>query len=239
MADAMDLQISPAIAKTAQYAAAATAARWPDEKLGYSKYPAIGVARTRDQMLNVGKLRYELFVERDGKDYGHADRERHVFLEPIDDLSLNFHASYHQRCLAAVRLTWAIDADIDQHLARIVDSSGLSDEDLPRTVLNSRLAIREEMRARLHLPELFRTVYRAGFLNGAKYCLLAARPSLSGLFHRFGFREQHKQIQDPTAGELVILRFELDDREHLRSTASPLLQVYDELISSNHGRSHA
>lgn len=236
MADTMDLQVAPATATAAQYAATAPATRWPHEELGYSKYPAIGVARTRNQMLNVGKLRYELFIERDGKGYGHADRERRVFLEPIDELSLNFHASYHQRCLAAVRLTWAIDAGIDQHLARIVDSSGLSDEDLPKTVLNSRLAIREEMRARLHLPELFRTVYRAGFLNGAKYCLLAARPSLSGLFHRFGFREQHQQIQDPTAGDLVILRLELGDRENLRSTASPLLQAYDELMSSNQER---
>jgi hypothetical protein len=203
--------------------------RWPGERKITYKYPAIGVADTGKCIEAIGRLRYELFVQRDGKQYECADHEAAVFLEPIDAVSLNFQATDHQRCLATVRMTWAQDALGDKHLSKAVANSGLSETDLPITVLNSRLALRPEMRAKLYLTELFRTVYRSGYLNGAKYCLVAARPSLSELYIRFGFRDTQKRYIDDIGGEMAITKLDLHDGEHLRRTRSPLLDVFEEL----------
>jgi hypothetical protein len=57
---------------------------------------------------------------RDGKAYAHADRARRCFLEPIDEVSLNFQARKGDRVLAAVRLTHAKDALGDPQMARLL-----------------------------------------------------------------------------------------------------------------------
>uniref|UniRef100_A0A9E7ZHT3 N-acyl amino acid synthase FeeM catalytic core domain-containing protein n=1 Tax=Bosea sp. NBC_00436 TaxID=2969620 RepID=A0A9E7ZHT3_9HYPH len=203
--------------------------RWPGERRVTYRYPAIGVADTKKCLEAIGRLRYELFVQRDGKKYECADHEAAIFLEPIDAVSLNFQATDHQRCLATVRMTWAQDALGDKHLSKAVTNSGLPDADLSITVLNSRLALRPEMRAKLYLTEMFRTVYRSGHMNGARYCLVAARPSLSELYIRFGFRDTQRRYLDEVGGEMAITKLDLHDGEHLRRIRSPLLDVFEEL----------
>lgn len=203
--------------------------RWPGERRIIYKYPAIGVANTKKCLEAIGRLRYDLFVQRDGKRYECADHEAAIFLEPIDAVSLNFQATDHQRCLATVRMTWAQDALGDKHLSEAVKNSGLPDADLSITVLNSRLALRPEMRAKLYLTEMFRTVYRSGHVNGARYCLVAARPSLSKLYIRFGFRDTQRRYVDEVGGEMAITKLDLHDGEHLRRIRSPLLDVFEDL----------
>jgi hypothetical protein len=80
---------------------------------------SIRLAETGEELLQIGRLRYALFVERDGKPYRHADPARRVFLEPIDDCSLNFFATIGNDCVAAVRLTRALDTPCDGQLSRL------------------------------------------------------------------------------------------------------------------------
>jgi hypothetical protein len=203
--------------------------RWPAEAFAPSADRSVAVAQTRREMLAIGRLRYELFVARDGKAYPHADHDARSFVEPVDCLSLNFWAHDGDDCLAAVRLTRAVDALGAAQISELIDRAGLSAAELRKTVVNSRMVVRDNLRARMRVTELFRLIYRAGLLSGATRCLIGVRPSLSPLYERFGFRPLPGSYRDRVAGEMIAMRLDALDREHLVRINSPYLKVHDEI----------
>ena len=205
------------------------ASHWGAEALRPSKFPSIGLAQSPKDLERLGRLRYELFVERDGKGYA-AVHASGSFLEKIDDLSLNLQATDHQRCLAAVRLTKGQDALTDRQLSAILLNCELARPPYSDCLVLSRLIVRPESRARFNIPDLFRRTYRIGLMQGAQYAFIATRPALISMFERFGFVQSGRWLLDPIAGELHILVLQLRDREHLRMVSSPLLVELDAFL---------
>jgi predicted GNAT family N-acyltransferase len=192
---------------------------------------SIAIAGTEQELQQIGRLRYELFVERDGKSYRDADKDQRLFLEPVDRCSLNFFGAIGNDCVVAVRSTRVQDAGGDQQLCRLVEQAALSADQTSTTVICSRLVVCDRIRARLLIPELFRHVYRAALASGMRHSILAARPSLIPIFERFGFLAVSPAYLDEIAGPMVIMQLDLLDRDHKARTGSPLLPDYDEFVS--------
>lgn len=207
--------------------------RWPKDIIDTTRYPALGIARTQRDMSEIGRLRYELFIGRDGKRYAHADHEARMFLEPIDHLSLNFIARLRGKCAVTVRATWASDAIVDPHLEQVVAHADL--EMLDRTIVNSRLAVEPSMTARGLIPVLFQSMFRGARMANARFCVAAARSSLIPLFERFGFYqlERRRPYFDEVAGWMSVLLLDLHDRDRLTKPGSPFFAVYDEFDPRN------
>ncbi|MET3614945.1 putative GNAT family N-acyltransferase [Rhizobium aquaticum] len=178
----------------------------------------------------IGRLRYELFIERDGKKYEHADHRNRLFLEPVDFVSLNFSVGTKDSRSLSVRMTHAHDARADTHLKLIPQHSGLSDEELAHTVVLSRLAVRDDIQSKMQIPNVIRTVYEAGLSLGAKNALLAARQQMLALFDRFGFIRTRECFEDAVAGSMHIMRLDMTDRENLIACRSPLLKTHDQFF---------
>jgi predicted GNAT family N-acyltransferase len=192
---------------------------------------SIAIATTDQELRQIGRLRYELFVERDGKSYRDADKDQRLFLEPVDRCSLNFFGTIEDECVVGVRSTRVEDAGGDQQLCRLVEQSALPVDQTLTTVICSRLVVCDRIRARLLIPELFRHVYRAALSSGMTHGILAARPSLIPIFERFGFRAASSAYLDEIAGPMVIMKLDLLDRDHMARSGSPLLPDYDEFVS--------
>jgi hypothetical protein len=188
----------------------------------------IAIAKTDHELSQIGRLRYELFIERDAKTYRSADSERRLFLEPVDSSSLNFFGMIDGCCLTAVRFTRAADAVCDVQLVNILERSDISANLLQTTAVNSRFVVREQVRARLLFPNMFRYVYRRALCMGITHSVLAARPSIVPIFTRFGFVACSAAFFDETAGPLVPMKLDCLNRTHLVETASPLLAEHDE-----------
>jgi len=201
---------------------------WTDEVVDDADIAPF-LVRDADQLAAVGQLRYRLFIERDGKPYPFADHLSRSFLEPIDEISLNFAVADGGACLAGVRLTRAVDAVGDPQLKAMLDHAGVVPADLPTIAVNSRMVVAETGRARILIPRLFRQIYRAGGIAGMKSCLACSRSSGTALFERFGF-VRVGAFHDAVAGDLVVLRLNATDAQHLQATSSPFLTVYKELF---------
>ncbi len=204
--------------------------RWPAEAFAPSADRSVAVAQTSEDLLAIGRLRYELFVARDGKAYAHADHDARSFIEPVDYLSLNFWAHDGDNCVAAVRLTRAVDALGAAHLADVVEHAGLTTDEVRETVIASRMVILDNLRARLRITPLVRRIYRAGLISGAKRSLIALRPEVEPLFARFGFVPWGKVYNDRVAGKMIVMVIERFNREHLVTVRSPLLKDHDEIL---------
>jgi len=195
----------------------------------------VKVATSASDLLLIGKLRYEYFIARDGKPYTHADHTARSLIEPVDRRSLNFYVEIDNKLVAAVRLSRSEDAVLDEQLSAAIAHSSLDKERLHSTVLNSRLVVREETRARLCVPELFRMVYRAGRLAGAQHCVAAARPSVIPLFQRFGFVVQPGSYACNVAGTMRVAVLDSLDHGRLVETRSPFLAEYEALAVQQKG----
>lgn len=212
--------------------------RWPEGIIDAARYPEMEIARTGAELEEVGRLRYELFIKRDGKRYAHADHNNKVFLEPIDKISLNFMARVQNKCSVAVRATWANDTVVDPHLEQVVAHADLDDETLDQTIVNSRLASHPSMAARSLIAPLFQSMFRVALLANGRFCMAATRSSLIPLFERFGFYqlEHRRPYFDEVAGWMSVLLLDLHDRERLKRANSPYLRVYDEFYPQDQGR---
>ena len=210
-------------------AAAEWLGRWPPSAI-HSEHDSISIARSERDLRDIGALRYELYVERDGKRYGGADHGARTFLEPIDAVSLNFQARIDGRLLAAVRGVRAEDAMHDPHLRLLL--AEIHVDDIDTAVVCSRFAVRSEHRARAMIKPMFQHVYRAGILSGGRDCILGARADLVGIFERFGFRQTRAHVVDPIANDIKILTMDMHDLSHMRRVNSPLIEISEMLLDT-------
>jgi predicted GNAT family N-acyltransferase len=186
-----------------------------DEERAVPEAFSVTISRTDRELMQIGRLRYELFIERDGKPYRGADKERRLFLEPVDKCSLNYFGTIGNDCVIAVRSTRAEHVKCDERLSRVVEKSELASDRIATTVVYSRFVVRERIRARLPIPALFRLAYQTALSSGMSHAILAARPSLVPIFERFGFVAEATAFLDEIAGPMVIMTLDLLDRGRL------------------------
>jgi hypothetical protein len=198
---------------------------WPPQVYFPAPQKWIEVVDDASSLAEIGQLRYALYVERDQKAYAAADHSNRSFLEPVDDVSLNFRAFQGGRTVAAMRLTRAFDALEDSQLARFIQASKV--DCLENTVVCSRMVVRPELGARILITSVVQHVYRIALHSGASHCVAGSRPNHSELFKKIGFR-QRGTCSDPVSGPMKILVVDLRDRCHLVSVKSPLVAVLDE-----------
>jgi predicted GNAT family N-acyltransferase len=203
--------------------------RWPDAGLP-PVHPAVSIATSEDDLDDIGRLRYELYIARDGKAYRNVDHAHRIFREPVDTVSLNYPARMGDELLAAVRLVRADDALVDPHLRLLVEAYQPTCTE--STVVCSRFAVRPEHRARALIKPLFIEVYRIGLLSGAQHCIVGTRDDLTAIFERFGFRRTDTEVNDPVASHIHVLDLDSHDLNHMRSVKSPLLPFAEAMIGT-------
>lgn len=212
--------------------------RWSEGRTYQCANPAITVAKTNSDLQQIGRLRYSLFIERDGKSYPEAHRGERCFIEPVDVDSLNFMASAEGGCIAACRVTKSDAALKDRYLSRIIQQSGLAPEALERAVVCSRFSIAPTWKAKRLSVALLKEGYRAIYRHGMQTILLASRPSLAPYYAKFGFHETGRRYVEGLAGELVVQQLRVHDRTNLESCGSVLLIDHDHL-QMNEGLEHS
>ncbi len=184
----------------------------------------VGLASCPEDLWDIARLRYALYITRDGKSY-EADHEARSFVEPADRLSLHFLVRRCGQVVAALRATRAADAAGDPFMARLLEFAALPRGATERTAVISRLVVENEMAAKVQLVNLFRACHRVGLAEGVANCVIGARPEMTPLFERFGFQLIGRDYLDPIAGPLRPLVIFLADAEHLAAVRSPLLPM--------------
>jgi hypothetical protein len=191
----------------------------------------IRIAATADEILDIGKLRYSLYVDRDRKLYEHADHRQLTLIEPVDTKSLNFYAGNRSGLRAAVRVSRAAHALNDPLLAPLM--TGVKAKNIGQTVVCSRFVVEPSLSARKTIVPLFQEIYRAGLRAGATKCLLSTRTGLVNIFGRFGFKETGTAFVDAVAGQLNVCELDMHDYEFLIAISSPLIDVANERFAAS------
>jgi hypothetical protein len=189
---------------------------------------SVRLAETLEERRAIARLRYSLYISRDGKAYTGVDHKLCTFWESVDDVSQNFFVSVDGCCLTAVRVTPAELAPRDFHLNLLLEHAGNIRTDV--SIVNSRLVVQRNLRARSWIVPLFLEVFRDGVASGARYCIVGTRDDLVPIFLRFGFKCIGDRYVDPVAGTLNAMCLDAHDIEHLLKINSPYVRAFPNAI---------
>lgn len=176
---------------------------------------------------DVGRLRYEIYIDEQRKKYPEADHVRKLFLDRYDDNAWVVLAKYKDRLAGTVRANQFSDPEFkNDHiekfgLAEIID---LIDE---KSTACSRLAVFKGSRGLVITQLLFETIFAHGWENGIRYCFIHCSPEHLKLMKKFGFREYKPVFEDTLVGLQHRLVLILDDIDHLVSCSSPFTGLLD------------
>jgi hypothetical protein len=188
---------------------------------------SIRIADGVNDLLGIGKLRYSLYVARDGKAYPCANRANGSLIEPIDSSSVNLFAVVQDSCVTAVRITRARLAVDDQYLNRLLAHSAFETSSYDSLVVVSRLVAAEHPGARALMFSAMQESYRVALRNGIQFAVAATRASLVPSFSRVGWVASGVTYKEEIAGEMHVLVLAMRDRRHFQSVGSILLNELD------------
>ncbi|OED36822.1 hypothetical protein AB833_25780 [Chromatiales bacterium (ex Bugula neritina AB1)] len=173
---------------------------------------------------SVGKLRYEQYVQEQGKKYPTADHDNQLLFDEADAQSVHIVAfSEDGNLLSALRLTPVAIANNIDYFSAFVSQKASCDKSEDSIVILSRLVRCSSMDGAKSIQHIFRFCFDYCVKREWTYGLIHTSPKLRSLFIRYGWRQIAEEYHDQYAGPQVLLYLDALDKEHLRQIRSPYL----------------
>ena len=173
---------------------------------------------------SIGKLRYERYIQEQGKDYPFADHVNEVLFDEADKHSVHIVSRLENgQLISALRLTpFSIASNINYFSALVSQQvpHGKSEDNI---VVLSRLVKCTDVVGTRSIQHIFKYCFDYCVNREWTYGLIHTAPSLVPLFFRYGWRQIAQEYHDQYAGSQVCLYLDALDREHLMKIRSPYL----------------
>lgn len=178
--------------------------------------------RTEAERAAVYRLRYDVYVEEQGKRPHGADHGRRWLTDELDDASVTLYAEEGGHVVGTVRRT-----DPGRGYDFRSQPAALEIERFPldagnAVTLCSRFVVAADHRHSWVAPALLVDMYARGRQVGAVFNLIATNPALVPLYERLGYVRYTAGGHLADVGLLVPMVLVLTDHEHLRRTRSCL-----------------
>ncbi len=186
----------------------------------------VRIASSHEELFAIFRLRYEVYVEQQGKSLPTADRTLRIVRDHLDDVATNFYVGSDQgeivACGRATIGVWPQVCDVPFSLPAF---RGFQREDfyyISKVMLNPRF------RSRSAIPSIFIAMYRDGRVRNVPFGIAHCNPKLVPIYNRFGWRRFGLEFIDPSAGPQVPILIVAPDIGYLRRRKSVLVQTAEE-----------
>ena len=164
----------------------------------------VRVVRDYPVLQRIGRLRYEQYVERQGKPYGSIVLERGCLIEPADFSAVNIYAEDGCGITCAMCIGEAADERQNPYaelLSVVAQRIGVPLE----LALTCTRLVRAPRHSGRHAVDLIRFVRWQTVRAGWRYCLMQTAEKLVPFFRKFEFQETGVWSDDSAAGRLQVL----------------------------------
>lgn len=181
------------------------------------------VADTRAKRESVFRLRYEVYVEGDGKRIVGADHSARCIEEPLDAWGTLIYQEREGGTVATVRTNFASDGSLAELVPTQLELTRF--ESFPNGVLSycSRLAVQRRWRSPRTLLPLLGSVYALGRMRGAHFNVIFCSEEMTRFFRRLGYLRFGPYFEYQNLGLRAPMVLALEDIEHLERCGSPFL----------------
>ncbi|MEJ8837560.1 GNAT family N-acetyltransferase [Ramlibacter sp. AN1133] len=190
------------------------------------------VAETAADMQAVARLRYEVYIEEQGKPYPSADHANRTWTDALDLANPSvILVAAGDLVVGTIRVNALDDPEVRAVYGPVFDLTGAGAPFAEDAVVCSRLAVAPRHRNGRARALLLQTIFEHGLAGGAKHCFAASAAPLLRLFRSYGFREYAGPVQDPVVGKLRRSVLKLHDLRHLEAVGSPFVPSAKRLLS--------
>ncbi|CAK0764124.1 hypothetical protein CCP2SC5_330016 [Azospirillaceae bacterium] len=183
-------------------------------------------AASEDDIIMAGRMRYDIYIEKQGKRYTDANNELKLLIDDLDSQSCILFGYYNENIVATLRVSSGTNKNVLDHFNKYFNASkavnvfgGDSVYFLSRLVSNlSPLTGKVTYR-------LFEYVYASLRMKGGRVVILHTVPSLVNYFKAIGFQQAWGEFVCSAAGVQIPMIMAFDNVERLCKIKSPLRRI--------------
>lgn len=173
------------------------------------------------ELRQVGRLRYERFVEERRCSLPHADHEKRLLLEPLDTTAVLLAGYCRGELVGSARL----HLGMPEEYRRLYRLAGCPPEHRGRVSVTSRLVVARSVRSlRSAALRLSQACFDEAAPRGAWLNFIDCNAPLVGFFHALGFIELGGSVEHDVFGEVHPMVVVLPAVEHFRRLRSPFYE---------------
>jgi hypothetical protein len=183
---------------------------------------------TDDELLEVAKLRYRVYVQEMGRQLRYADHKREIVLEPLDHTARILAAFDREgRAKATVRTNLGFESGFGHY--RELYNLEICGPFYPDQVsITTRLLVEAQFRSTPLPLRLVRRLFEEGYSRGICFDFIDCGKPLVPFFQKLGHRQLLPNIDHPEFGEMVPLMLVVRDRPYFESLGSPFAKLVQE-----------
>jgi len=175
----------------------------------------------------VFRLRYAVYVEELGAEMEYADHQRKEVHEPWDDTGDNLGAWINGELVGCVRINRGGESDLSEYqdfFSPIIGdkSSGCSLESIS---VSSKFAVHQRHRGAIFAVRLAQANYVQMHENNSQLNYLTCRANLVEMYRKLGFQQCAAAIHHHEAGWITPMALAVQDYEYLRQIKSPFADI--------------
>jgi predicted GNAT family N-acyltransferase len=183
------------------------------------------LASTPEEKLAAYRLRYQVYVGEQNKNYPEADHVAMTLSDELDEEADLILIGTDDRVVGTVRGNYFDSRATCQRYAGYFEISRFSEVDPAHIAVGSRMASHPAYRHGVVRELLFESMYSRALVLRTELCLIACAPALRPLYERYGFREYLAPIHDAVVGPLHRMLLVLHDLEYLQRMSSPYARI--------------
>jgi predicted GNAT family N-acyltransferase len=192
----------------------------------------VRIASSEQELFSIFRLRYEVYVEGQGKPLPNADKTLRLLRDEFDDVATNFYiGSENGEIVACGRSTigtWPQSCEAPFSIPPFREFCRKDFYYISKVMLNPRL------HSRSAVPSIFIEMYRDGRRRNTPFGIANCNPRLVPIYKRFGWRQFGGEFHDPYAGPQVPIIIVAPDVGYLRRRKSPLIEAAEEFSNDTH-----
>jgi predicted GNAT family N-acyltransferase len=183
------------------------------------------VAVTTADRLAAFRLRYEVYIAEQGKEYPEADHDERLLSDELDPDGEIIVVESGGDIVGTVRANWFDSSATRARYSHVFELTRFPSINQAEIAVCSRLAASTEHRHSIAREMLFETIYEQGLDRKTRLCFATCASLLLRMFRKYGFREYAAPIRDPVVGTLHRTLLVVDDLEHLHRIQSPFARI--------------
>jgi predicted GNAT family N-acyltransferase len=187
----------------------------------------IRLANTAQELTQIARLRYDVYVEVLGATMRHADHQRREVRDSWDATAHNFAAWCDGELVGCVRLNCAPETDLSAYATHCQFDrllAAMSDKPL-RLSAASKLIVRRDERNKTLALRLAQACYEQMHVCRASLNFLTCQTRLIRLYQKLGFQVCGLPFFDEEAELLTPMALVVEDLEYLQRIQSPFFAI--------------
>ena len=181
----------------------------------------IGLIQTEEELQQVFRLRYDVYVEELGATMEHADHQHKALHDEWDATADIIGAWHNDELVGCVRLNCSDTTDVTEYEPFLHPLA----KKTCKVSVGSKLVVAKAFRGTSLGARLCKAIYAQMHIRGAQLCYLTCRGNLVEMYRRFGWRICGAGVFHPEAGWVWPMVLLVQDYEYLQQIKSPFAPI--------------